>query len=378
MQDSLGATNPRGETTPLEERLIALIRARGPITVADYMADALMHPHDGYYTTQAAIGAGGDFTTAPEISQIFGELIGVWLVQAWTEMGEPDDFNLVELGPGRGALMADILRAARVRPRFLAAAHVWLIEASGRMRHEQKRRLAAATPAIDTPIDWADNLAALPDGPMLIVANEFFDCLPIRQFVRVETGWRERLVALNDTGDRLAFTLSPTPPTPETPIPSRTEGVPGDIVEICQPAVDLMEEIALELVRRTGRALIFDYGYRSPGFGETLQAVRRHACWPVLEAPGRADITAHVDFERLIETAFDAGAAAWGPVAQGTLLDRLGLSLRVRQLCEAAPDRIEAIAAGADRIASPRHMGEIFKAICVSSPDLPAPAGFLP
>ncbi len=378
MHDSVGAATHRGETTPLEERLIALIRARGPITVADYMADALMHPHDGYYTTQAAIGAGGDFTTAPEISQIFGELIGVWLVQAWTEMGEPDDFNLVEFGPGRGALMADILRAARVRPRFLAAAHVWLIEASGRMRHQQKRRLNAARPSIETPIDWADNLAAVPDGPTLVVANEFFDCLPIRQFVRVETGWRERLVALNETDDRLAFTLSPTPPTPETPIPPRTEGIPGDIVEICEPAVDIMEDISRELVRRTGRSLIFDYGHGATGFGETLQAVRRHGYWPVLEAPGLADITAHVNFEPLIETAFDVGAVAYGPIAQGTLLDRLGLSLRVRQLCEAAPDRAAEIAAGADRIASPRQMGEIFKAICVSSPNLPMPAGFAP
>lgn len=203
------------EITPLEERLIALIKSRGPITVADYMEDALLHPHDGYYTSQAPIGAKGDFTTAPEISQIFGGSIGLWLVQSWTDMGSPKDFNLVELGPGRGVLMQDILRAARLRPAFLDAAHVWLVETSGRLRHEQQRRLRDAGIATD----WADAFADIPSAPSLIIANEFFDCLPIRQFVRSERGWRERLVGLNAELDALAFCESPTPPLPTHSLP---------------------------------------------------------------------------------------------------------------------------------------------------------------
>ncbi|MEX0646128.1 MAG: SAM-dependent methyltransferase, partial [Parvularculaceae bacterium] len=195
------------EKTPLEERLIDLIKANGPISVADFMADALGHPHDGYYMSQAPIGAEGDFTTSPEISQIFGELIGLWLVQSWIEMGEPKSFNLIELGPGRGVLMADILRAAQLRPQFLNAAGVWLVETSGRLRHEQQRRLRGCA----IPPLWIDDVAKIPPAPSLIIANEFFDCLPIRQFELTRGGWRERLIDIADDGQSLAFTLAKTP-----------------------------------------------------------------------------------------------------------------------------------------------------------------------
>ena len=359
--------------SPLEERLIALIKARGPISIADYMEDALMHPHDGYYTSGMPIGAQGDFTTAPEISQIFGELIGLWLVQSWIDLGEPKSFNLVELGPGRGVLMADILRVAAIKPEFLDAAHVWLVEASGRLRHEQQRRLKDAA----TPIDWADRFSDIPDGPLLIIANEFFDCLPIRQFVRKGLSWRERKVGVSEGGAELWFQLDETPAHPSIPTPRADEIEDGAIFEYGEACAKAIEEIGAALLERSGRALIIDYGHISSGLGETLQAVKDHNYWPVLKAPGSADITAHVDFERLAQAAFATGLAAHGPVSQGVFLDRLGLSVRVARLADGKDSRErEKIESGAFRIAASSEMGEIFKALSLSSPGLSTPAGF--
>lgn len=359
------------DCSPLEERLIALIKSRGPISVADYMTDALFHPHDGYYTANTPIGADGDFTTAPEISQIFGELIGLWLVQAWMDIGSPPAFNLVELGPGRGVLMQDVLRAARLRPAFIDAASVWLVEASGRLRHEQQRRLKSA----GATIDWADTFSVLPPGPALIIANEFFDCLPIRQFVRTSIGWRERLVGTDDAGSALAFTLSETPPLPTVNLPD--EANPGDVFEVGEAAESAVDEIARALVAHGGRALIFDYGHLQAGLGDTLQAVRRHAFWPPLSSPGRADITAHVNFESIVYAAFAGGAAAYGPIAQGEFLERLGISERVQRLSAGkSPAEAATIYSGAHRLSAPSQMGELFKALCISAPGLPEPPGF--
>ena len=361
------------ERTALEDRLIALIRARGPITVADYMADALFHPQDGYYTSRAPIGAEGDFITAPEVSQIFGELVGLWLVQSWMDMGSPHSFNLVELGPGRGVLMQDILRAARLRPAFLDAAHVWLVETGGRLRLEQRRRLKDC----GVRVDWADRFADIPAAPFLLVANEFFDCLPIRQFVRGPVGWRERLVGLTPDGAGLAFTLAGTPPEPTLDLPSKDDAPEGAVFELTAAAESATEEIARALVERGGRALIIDYGHLHDGFGETLQAVRRHAAWPVLSAPGSADITAHVNFERLTRAAFNAGASAHGPTPQGVFLERLGLPFRLERLSLGkSPEDVMTLHQGAQRLASPSQMGEIFKAFCIAAPGLPAPQGF--
>lgn len=364
---------PIAERTALEERLIELIRSRGPISVADYMQDALLHPHDGYYMTQAPIGAKGDFTTAPEISQIFGELIGLWLVQSWIDMGSPSAFNLIELGPGRGVLMQDILRAAKLRPAFLDAAHVWLVETSGRMRHEQERRLRNAGIATD----WADRFAAAPPGPFLLIANEFFDCLPIRQFIRLETGWRERLVGLDAEGARLDFVRADAPPAASVNLPDKDDCAPGDIFEWCEPADAMVEEISRALLDHGGRALIIDYGHLHGGVGDTLQAVRRHAPWPILSSPGKADLTAHVNFEALARTAFASGVAAHGPVSQGAFLAELGLALRLERLSAGkSAEEAATLTSGAHRISSPAQMGELFKVLCLSSPGLPAPAGF--
>ena len=360
------------ERTPLEERLVGLIKVGGPISVADFMTDALGHPHDGYYMSQSAIGADGDFTTAPEISQMFGELIGLWLVHSWLEMGEPSTFNLVELGPGRGVLMADILRAAQLRPGFLKAATLWLVETSGRLRHEQQKRLRGQTLK---PL-WADEFSEIAPAPFLIVANEFFDCLPIRQFERIESGWRERLIGLGADGASLEFTLAPAPPHPDIALPQAADAEPGAICEICEAGVALAGEIAAALAEHGGRALIVDYGH-SGAIGDTLQAVRRHKYWPVLAAPGRADITAHVDFSALSRAAMDTGASAWGPVPQGAFLERLGLAMRLKRLAAEKPaGEIETLTRGARRISAPEEMGEVFKALCLSSPALPAPAGF--
>lgn len=361
------------ETTPLEERLIDLINLKGPITIADYMTDALGHPHEGYYMQASPIGADGDFTTAPEISQVFGELIGLWLVEAWNQMGAPSVFNLIELGPGRGVLMADILRAARLRPAFAKAAQVWLLESSGRLRLEQQKRLKATEAK---PL-WADEYADIPPAPSLIIANEFFDCLPIRQFERIKSGWRERLVGLDEKGEHLAFTLGRTPPPPDYLLPDISVTSEGDIFEISFEAKKFTADICATLQEQGGYALILDYGHMERGFGDTLQAVRNHKYWPPLASPGRADITAHVDFEMLANAAIDFGVAAHGPVTQGRFLDRLGLALRVEALCKGqSPEKADEIRAGAARIASPAAMGEIFKTLCLAAPTLPAPAGF--
>ncbi len=358
--------------TPLEERLVDLIRLKGPISVADYMADALGHPHDGYYMSRAPFGADGDFTTAPEISQIFGELIGLWLLENWRAMGSPKSFNLIELGPGRGVLMEDVLRAARLRAGFSDAACVWLLETSGRLRVEQQKRLRASGVK---PL-WADELADIPPAPSLVVANEFFDCLPVRQFERVARGWRERFVGLDDK-DRLTFTLGKTPPPPDYKLPADSESEPGDVFEINFAARDFLSELVTDLTEKGGAALILDYGHLASGLGDTLQAVRAHNFWPPLSTPGEADLTAHVNFADLADAAVDAGAVVYGPTAQGRFLDRLGLALRTEMLCkDKDEDEQASIRAGSRRLSAPDQMGEIFKVMCVASPDLPAPPGF--
>ena len=371
------------QKTPLEERLITLIKANGPISIADYMADALAHPQEGYYTARQSIGADGDFITAPEVSQIFGELIGAWMVQTWLELGSPKEFALIELGPGRGVLMEDALRTAALRPEFLNAASLIFVEASGRLRHEQRQRLKA----FSSRLAWADDLQqafekAPPGAPIILIANEFFDCLPIRQFQRTGDGWRERMITICDKQERLVFTTAPTPPAPAiviAPSDGHDEDAPqeGTIFELCADGTAHIEAIARKITAQKGRALIIDYGRQKSGFGETLQAVRAHQFWPVLSAPGLADITAHVDFETLAGAAVEMGAGVYGPLAQGTFLQNLGLGMRLERICagKSAAEQA-ALHTGAHRIAAPSQMGELFKALCLSSADLPPAPGF--
>lgn len=360
--------------TPLEERLVDLIRDHGPIRVGDFMADAVGHPQHGYYMTQSPIGVKGDFTTAPEISQLFGELIGAWLVQSWEDIGAPSLFNLIELGPGRGTLMADILRVAKIRPKFLKAARVYMIETSGRLRYEQQKRLNEA----GVPITWATEMHDIPPAPTLIIANEFFDCLPIRQFVRTgqtgEASWRERLVGTDDAG-HLRFVLSEA--LHPNPVGAPPGAVPEDIFEVCDAARDVVSEISERFSQHKGRALIIDYGHGRPGYGDTLQALRNHAFWPPLAEPGMADVTAHVDFAALTRYGREAGLTAFGPERQGRFLDRLGLAQRLEHLCKDKDDEtVKSLATGARRLSHPDEMGTLFKALCLASPGLETPAGF--
>ena len=376
----MSATRPAADAaapTPLELRLMQLVRDHGPISVGDYMNDALCHPQHGYYATRDPFGPpkdgepGGDFTTAPEVSQLFGELVGAWLVHAWSEIGEPSAFNLVELGPGRGTLMTDILRVGAVRPGFAEAANLFMVEASGRMRYRQQRTLAEAGHAADRAV-WADRLEDVPAGPTLLVANEFFDCLPIRQYVRARDGWRERVVGLNADETALAFTLTDAEAPGGAPHGAR----PEDIYEVSEVGRALAVQIAERLAAHKGRALIIDYGHGRTGLGDTFQAVKRHAHWPVLKAPGEADVTAHVDFAALARVARAAGGRVDGPVRQGDFLRRLGLEQRLARVAEARPEAADSLRAGATRLAAPDQMGSLFKVMAISSASLGEPAGF--
>lgn len=354
--------------TRLEARLSAEIAQAGPISVAQFMAAALYEPQDGYYRTAAAIGRGGDFITAPEVSQMFGELIGLWAAQAYADLGAPEAFALIELGPGRGTLMVDALRALRASPAALAAVRPVLIEVHPGLKAQQQERLAAA------PVAWAERLEAAPAGPCVIIANEVLDCLPIRQFVHTAHGWRERVVGLQ--GERLCFGLAPDPVPPRL-LPAWALAAPvGSVAEI-RPALEgVVAELAARLHASPGRALFIDYGAPASGPGDTLQAVRRHARADPLEAPGEVDLTAHVDFAAFAALAAAQGLQVRGPMAQGAFLNALGLAARTAALSAARPDLAPVIAGQAARLADPAQMGVLFQALCLSSPGLPHPAGF--
>ncbi len=363
--------------TPLEEILTSLIESHGPIRVADFMADALGHPQYGYYMTNSPFGEKGDFTTAPEISQVFGELIGAWLITAWEEIGAPSLFNLIELGPGRGTLMDDILRTARVRPKFLKAVRVYMIETSGRQRYEQQKKLQDAK----VPVTWATEMHDIPLAPTLIIANEFFDCLPVRQFVHTgdkdKACWQERLVGVNKSSKDggLRFLLSEE--LHEIPAGAPATAKPKDIFEVCEAATGIVHEIGRRLQDYKGRALIIDYGHGRSGFGDTLQAVRDHQYWPLLAKPGLADVTAHVDFGALARAGRDAELMVYGPELQSRFLTRLGLEQRLATLIKTADEQVsEQLRSGARRLVHPDEMGTLFKVLCMSSAGLGTPPGF--
>ncbi len=350
----------------LRAHLLDLIAREGPLSVATYMGLA----NAAYYGSRDPFGAGGDFTTAPEISQIFGETIGLALVDHWERAGRAPAFDLVELGPGRGTLMADALRAAAVRPGFVAAARVTMVETSAALRERQRAALPGAAVA------WVDRFDGDPQGrPLYLIANEFFDALPIRQFVKSGGHWRERVVAADPEG-RLAFAASP-PLGPAAPIPSALRDAPdGSIVETHAPAQAFAAEIGGRIAADGGLALIVDYGYASSAPGETLQAVKAHRFADPLAEPGEADLTAHVDFEALSRAAQSAGARALGPVEQGAFLRALGALERAEALARRNSEKAEAIRAGARRLTDSAEMGSLFKVMAVASPDGPEPAGF--
>ncbi|MCB4769406.1 SAM-dependent methyltransferase [Ancylobacter sp. Lp-2] len=365
--------------TPLVPALAARIAADGPLTVADYMAECLFHPRHGYYTTREPFGSTGDFVTAPEISQMFGELIGLWAADTWMRLGAPASFVLAELGPGRGTLMADALRATRIVPGFLDAARLVLVEASPRLREIQKATLAGHA------IEWADRVEDLPAGTLILLANEFVDALPIRQFVRTPEGIAERMVGLDAEG-ALAFGLRPGARLDAADERRLLAAPSGALLEVCPLGQSVAAHLGARLARDGGAALIVDYGHagaREPagGFGDTLQALRAHAYDPPLAHPGEADLTAHVDFAALASAARRQDARAFGPVGQGLLLERLGLHARAERLKRnAAPEAAAAVDAAARRLAGTgeNEMGTLFKALALVHPALGAPAGFAP
>jgi len=364
--------------TKLSQELRRLILADGPLPLDAFWRAAMTTPDHGYYMKGAPIGEKGDFTTAPEISQIFGELIGLWLVEAWTHAGKPEPFALVELGPGRGQLMADALRAARVAPDFLAAARLILVEASPSLRAEQAERLAAYNP--EWLSEWTEALDAAADLPLFLIANEFLDALPIRQYERVGQTWRERLVDVDGDGG-FAFALG----DPAEPPVDRRLGLPldlaaapeGAVLELAPDRQSLATAVAAHLGHMDGAALIFDYGHGSARLGDSLQALRGGRPADVLAAPGEADITSHVDFYSLIRAADKAGARAWGPIDQGVFLLRLGAAERAKALeAKASPEAAAAIAQGLRRLVNPLAMGSLFKAVALLPQVYPPPAGF--
>jgi NADH dehydrogenase [ubiquinone] 1 alpha subcomplex assembly factor 7 len=356
----------------LEHELVAMIAAEGPIGVDRYMSLCLGHAHHGYYMRQDPFGRAGDFITAPEISQMFGELIGVWCAAAWQAMGAPAPLRLIELGPGRGTLMADLLRAARVVPGFLDAVCVALVETSPVLRQSQKAALSGA----GVPIQWHDGLDDVGPGPTLLVANEFFDALAVRQFVRTDTGWRERLVGLDASG-RLAFGLAPDA-LPAGLLPRWAHGAgPGELVEVSPARHAVAQAVGARLATMGGAALIIDYGHVRSGPGDTLQAVRAHGFRDVLESPGDSDLTSHVDFEALAAALQQGGAVVHGPLTQGAFLSAMGLAERAEMLeRHADPGARADIGAAATRLAADSQMGQLFKVIAATHPDLPPPYPF--
>jgi NADH dehydrogenase [ubiquinone] 1 alpha subcomplex assembly factor 7 len=354
--------------TPLARLVRERIAARGPISVAEYMALALFHPEHGYYAARDPLGAAGDFVTAPEISQMFGEMIGGWLAQVWADHGRPAPFVLVELGPGRGTLMRDALRVADRQPGFAQAAAIWLVEASPVLRARQSALLG------ERVAGWVATPADLPQAPLLAVANEFFDALPIRQYRRIDMLWQERLVAAATDGS-LAFAWSA--PRIEPGLEARFAPLPdGTLVETCAAGEAAAQALAHRIAPLGGAALVVDYGAWD-GTGDTLQSVAGHAPADPLEAPGSADLTAHVRFRALAEAA--APLRAHGPVGQGTFLERLGIAARAAVLASRLSDaRLETLLAAYRRLTHPDEMGNLFQVLALTPAAAPPPPGFAP
>ena len=348
-------------------KLLARLRLDGPMSLAEYMRVRLADPETGYYPTAEPFGASGDFVTAPEISQMFGEVLGLWLAQVWLDQGAPDPFLLVEMGPGRGILMADALRATRGVPGFHPALRLRLIEISPRLRQIQAERLAAYGPRFAASFEELP-----PEGPVFMIANELFDALPIRQFQRVEGAWRERLVGLAPDGEAPRFGLGP---------PVEVAGAPADapegaIFEVAPERELLAAKIGARLARSGGAALWIDYGHAGPALGDTFQAMRRHAYVDVLDLDGPADLTSHVDFTALGRAAAAAGAQVWPLRTQGEALEALGIGARTSALTRSNPARAESLAADRARLTAPEQMGRLFKALAITAPGAPAPPGF--
>lgn len=345
--------------TPLGHALCRRIAATGPMTLADYMAACLLDPRHGYYATRDPFGAAGDFITAPEMSQMFGELLGLALAARWFDQGRPAPFTLAELGPGRGTLMADLLRATRGVPGFHAAARIQLVEASPTLREVQRARLAPF------PVAWADGVEELADGPLFLVANEFFDALPIRQFLREENGWAETMVGLSGA-ETLALGRRPALLPDE--LFAHRHAAPGTLLEYRPAAAAIMAAIGRRIAHHGGLALIVDYGAWE-GQGDTFQAVMQHHFADPLAAPGMADLTAHVAFDALARAARPA-ASSFG--SQRAFLLAHGLAERSRRLAaNLSGAQLDDHLAAAHRLTDAAEMGTLFKVLAIHPPGTP-------
>jgi len=359
--------------TPLAAALKERIARAGPISVHDYMETCLADRRAGYYATRQPIGREGDFVTAPEISQMFGELIGVWAAAIWHSMGEPASVIVAELGPGRGTLMADALRAFRSLPKLIDRISVALVETSPVLRQAQRATLRGA-PA---PLQWCETIEDVPQGPLIVIANEFIDALPVRQMVRQGGVWRERCITIGPSG---AFAFCAGEPIDNDALPSPVrvmDASDGAVIETRPAASSLLSVLAARAKEAPVAVLIADYGHAELGIGDTLQAVHRHRFADPLAMPGEVDLTAHVDFAALKETASTLGLTAFGPMPQGEFLLKLGLASRCDRLLQTATqDQKAAILSGAARLADPRQMGLLFKVLLVQSSGLAPPPPF--
>ena len=360
------------ETSRLEAELKRLIASSGPMPVWRYMGLCLTHPRYGYYVSRDPLGREGDFTTAPEVSQMFGELLGLWAASVWKAIGSPPILRLIELGPGRGTMMADALRALRVLPPLYQALSIHLVEINPVLREKQKAALSGVR-----NVAWHDGIDDVPDGPAVILANEYFDVLPIHQMVRRETGWHERTVELDGNG-KLVFGAAAEPTARfEVLLPPLVRAAPIGAVFEWRPDTEIMK-LASRVRDQDGAALIIDYGHQRSDAGDTFQAIARHSFTDPLKNPGEADVTAHVDFQALTRAAEDLGALTHGPVPQGDFLKRLGIETRAITLMTKASHEVSEDISGALKrlIGGGRGgMGSMFKALAISEPRLTQLAG---
>ena len=361
------------EDSALLSEIKQLIKSAGPMPVWRYMELCLMHPQHGYYVSRDPLGREGDFITAPEVSQMFGELLGLWAASVWKAIDSPPLLRLIEIGPGHGTMMADAIRALRVLPPLYQALSVHLVEVNPVLREKQKETLSSLPNIV-----WHDNIDEVPDGPSVIFANEYFDVLPIHQAVKGDHGWHERTVELDDSG-RLVFGIAPDViPRFEVLLPSLVRAAPIGAVFEWRPDAEIMK-IAARVRDQEGAALIIDYGHLRSDVGDTFQAIVRHSFADPLKNPGQADVTAHVDFQALARAAEDLGARVHGPVPQGDFLRRLGIETRALTLMAKATAEVsEDIASALKRLVDGGRggMGQMFKVLGVSESDLTMLAGF--
>jgi NADH dehydrogenase [ubiquinone] 1 alpha subcomplex assembly factor 7 len=360
------------DSSPLQSEIRKLIKSSGPMPVWRYMELCLTHPRHGYYVSRDPLGRDGDFTTAPEVSQMFGELLGLWAASVWKAIGSPPLLRLIELGPGRGTMMADALRALRVLPPLYQALSVHLVEINPVLREKQKMALTGVR-----NIAWHASIDDVPDGPAVIFANEYFDVLPIHQMVKRETGWHERTVEIDGEGNLAFGAVSDPTPRFDILLPELVRAAPLGAVFEWRPDTEIMK-IATRVRDQDGAALIIDYGHLRGDAGDTFQAIARHSFADPLKNPGQADVTAHVDFQALAHAAEDLGARVHGPVPQGDFLKRLGIETRAVTLAaKASPEVAEDISGALARLIGGGRggMGSMFKVVAISGPHLTSLAG---